>query len=221
VARSSVGHVARSGMGHMARSGVGHVEGFVRWTPDGAPPRRDDPVVAGMLLDRDGCLTAEAGHLVDPAALEPIPGAREAVRRLAAAGLRVAVVTNQSAVGRGLTDAAGMAAMHRRLAELFPEVEAVYHCPHTAEDGCGCRKPSPAMLRAACADLGLDPGRTWFVGDHLTDAGAARAAGLGTRLLLTGHGPAHADEAAAAGIATAVDVAAAVDELLADLGGAR
>lgn len=187
---------------------------FRRWTPDGRAPRRDDGRDAGFLLDRDGCLTVEAGHLGDPDALVPIAGAQDAVARLVDRDIRLAVVTNQSAIARGVTDEPGMARMHARLVDLFPGVEAVYHCPHHADDRCACRKPSPVMPAAAVYDLGLSVMRTWFVGDHLTDTAAARAAGLGTRLLLTGHGRDHAGRAAADTIPTAPDLAAAITDYL-------
>lgn len=191
---------------------------YVRFTPDGDPPYRADVPGPGMLLDRDGCLTVEAGHLGDPDDLVPCDGAQDAVARLRAAGVRLAVVTNQSAVARGVVDAPGMRRMHARLVELFPGVEAVYHCPHHRDDRCSCRKPSPVMPTAACFDLGLDRDRTWFVGDHLTDAHAALGAGLGTRLLLTGHGDAHRRDAETAGITVVPDLSAAVDDHLALLG---
>lgn len=187
---------------------------FVRFTPDGAPPRRADELGPGFLLDRDGCLTVEAGHLGDPGDLVPIAGAQRAVARLVEAGVRLAVVTNQSAIARGVTDEAGMARLHARLVELFSGIEAVYHCPHRREDDCPCRKPSPVMPAAACHDLGLDPARTWFVGDHMTDARAALAAGLGTRLLLTGHGHEHAHEAQHDDVVTVPDLSAAIGDYL-------
>lgn len=187
---------------------------FVRFTPDGAPPRRADVPGPGFLLDRDGCLTVEAGHLGDADDLVPIPGSQDAVARLVAAGVRLAVVTNQSAIARGVVDEAGMQLLHGRLVDLFPGIEAVYHCPHRREDRCACRKPSAVMPAAACHDLGLDPATTWFVGDHMTDAKAALAAGLGTRLLLTGHGHDHAHEAHGDDVVSVPDLAAAVDEYL-------
>lgn len=186
---------------------------FTRWTPDGRPPRRTEVPTAGFLLDRDGCLTVEAGHLSSPDQLVPQAGAQDAVARLVDAGVRLAVVTNQSAIARGLVDEDGMAALHARLTQLFPGLEAVYHCPHHADDGCPCRKPSPVMPTAAVHDLGLDPARTWFVGDHRTDTDAALAAGLGTRLLLTGHGHTHVDEVTE-DVATSATLADAVDDYL-------
>lgn len=189
---------------------------MIRWTPDGEPPRHDDPPGPGLVLDRDGCLTVEGHHLTDPDDLVPEAGAQDAVRRAAAAGLRVAVVTNQSVVGRGLVSADTMLAMHVRLAALFPAIEAIYHCPHRAGQGCTCRKPRPRMPAAAVADLGLDPTRTVMVGDKVTDAGAGRAASLDVMLVRTGHGSDEADQAAAVGIPVVDSLVVAIDRILAD-----
>lgn len=187
---------------------------MIRWTSDGRPPRASDPPVPGLVLDRDGCLTVEGHHLTDPADLVPEEGAQEAVARAAAAGWRVAVVTNQSVVGRGLVAPEAMLAMHVHLSTLFPSIDVVYHCPHVPDSGCTCRKPAPRMPASAVADLGLDPARTVLVGDKVTDAGAGRAAGLDVLLVRTGHGADEADAAAADDIEVVDSLPAAIDRIL-------
>lgn len=189
---------------------------MIRWTPDGRPPRRPDPPGPGLVLDRDGCLTVEEHHLTDPARLRPLPGAQEAVAAAAGLGRRVAVVTNQSVVGRGMVHPDTMRSMHARLAALFPAIEVVYHCPHRPDEGCSCRKPLPRMPLAAVEDLGLDPTRTLLVGDKVTDVEAGRAAGLSAVLVRTGHGRDEAAEATAAGVVVVDDLAAAVAGLAVD-----
>nr|WP_274387846.1 HAD family hydrolase [Salsipaludibacter albus] len=167
------------------------------------------------MLDRDGTLTVEGGYLDDPADLVAVPGGREAVAAAAAEGWRIAVVTNQSAVARGLVSRERLDELHAHLAELFPAVEAIYDCPHHPDDGCDCRKPRPGMPRAAMADLGLDPAHTTMVGDHLTDCEAARAAGAAGILVSSGHGARHAADAEAAGFPVVADLPAAIDRVLA------
>ncbi len=186
---------------------------MIRWTPDGRPPRRGDPPGPGLLLDRDGCLTVEVDHLTDPTGLQPEEGAADAVARAAMAGLRIAVVTNQSVVGRGWVEPETMLSMHARLVALFPAVEAVYHCPHLPDVGCPCRKPRPTMLEAAMVDLGLDPARTTMVGDTMTDVGAGERAGVATVLLRTGHGR---DQDGGPGQRRADTISDAIAELVAD-----
>lgn len=188
---------------------------MIRWTPDGRPPRRGVPASPGLVLDRDGCLTVEEHHLTDPTRLAALPGARDAVRRAASAGRRIAVVTNQSVVGRGMVTPATMVEMHQRLVEIFPDVEVVYHCPHRPEAGCPCRKPLPMMPRAALDDLGLDPERTVLVGDKSTDLEAGRAAGLDVVLVRTGHGEHEAARVVRAGLPVVDTLADAVARLVA------
>jgi histidinol-phosphate phosphatase family protein len=169
-----------------------------RWTRDGTVAPWQD-TAPGLVIDRDGTLTVERGYLADPDELEPIAGAVDAVARARAAGLRLAVVTNQVAVAKGHVTEEQLAAMHRRLDDLFGGFDAVYHCPHHYDDGCGCRKPAPGMVAAAIDDLHLDPVRTLLVGDHLTDCLAGREAGLAAMLVRTGHGHEHEQEAEQAG----------------------
>lgn len=187
---------------------------MIRWTPDGQPPRRLDPPGPGLVLDRDGCMTVEEDHLTEAERLVPLPGAQQAVARAAESGYRVAVVTNQSVVGRGMVTADGMVAMHARLVVLFPAIEVVYHCPHRPDEGCPCRKPAPAMPVAAINDLGLDPPRTVLVGDKLTDVQAGWAAEVSALMVRTGHGSDEAADAEAAGARLVADLPAAVELLL-------
>jgi D-glycero-D-manno-heptose 1,7-bisphosphate phosphatase len=121
-----------------------------------------------------------------------IEGAARAVRRLNEAGLTVAVVTNQSGIGKGRYTAAGLDAVHARLvAELARDgarLDGLYHCPHLAEDLCDCRKPLPGLLQRAAADLGFDPARAVLVGDTARDLQAAAAVGAAQVLVRTGKG---------------------------------
>ena len=68
-----------------------------------------------VILDRDGVINEDRVDFVrSPEQWVPVPGSLEAIARLCAAGVRVAVATNQSGVGRGLYDEAMLAAIHRR-----------------------------------------------------------------------------------------------------------
>lgn len=189
-----------------------------RWSKDGTVPSSKE-AAPGLVIDRDGTLTAERGYLADPDELEPIPGAVDAVARARAAGLRLAVVTNQVAVAKGVVTEEQLAVMHRHLDDLFGGFDAVYHCPHHYDDACACRKPAPGMVVAAIHDLHLDPARTVLVGDHVTDCLAGRGAGIDAVLVRTGHGHEHEVEAEQAGFPVVDDLAEAVDRHLATLEG--
>jgi D-glycero-D-manno-heptose 1,7-bisphosphate phosphatase len=174
------------------------------------------------LLDRDGTINEEIGHLDDPDDLRLIAGSADAIRRLQAVGLGVVVVTNQANVGRGLLDPADLEGIHARLramlAEDGAEVDAILHCPHTPENRCRCRKPAPGMALAAAARFGFDPSDTFVVGDHAGDVGMGRAIGATTFLVLTGHGAEEQAKAGGDADHVAADLAAATDIIAEHIG---
>jgi histidinol-phosphate phosphatase family protein len=106
-----------------------------------------------------------------------VPGAGAAVARLRAAGCRLAVVTNQSAIGRGRLTAEQVAAVNRRVEDLLGPLGPWLVCPHAPEAGCACRKPAPGLVLRAAEQLGVAPGRCAVIGDIGADVEAARAAG--------------------------------------------
>ncbi|MDQ4048287.1 MAG: HAD-IIIA family hydrolase, partial [Actinomycetota bacterium] len=138
-----------------------------------APPRVPDAV----LLDRDGTLVVDVPYNGDPSRVRPMPGAAEALDRLRAAGVRTAVVSNQSGIGRGLLTPQRVAAVNRRVEELLGPIGPWLHCPHHPDDGCSCRKPAPGLVLRAAEQLGAEPARCAVIGDIGADVEAARAAG--------------------------------------------
>lgn len=113
--------------------------------------------------------------------------------RLHRAGLPAVVVTNQSALARGLISPAALADLHDRMVRAIREfggqVAGVHFCPHHPDDGCGCRKPRPGLVARAAAEHGIDPSRSWLVGDSVRDIQCAESAGVGGRVLVrTGNG---------------------------------
>jgi D-glycero-D-manno-heptose 1,7-bisphosphate phosphatase len=170
-----------------------------------------------VLLDRDGTINDEVGHLSHADELRLIPGSADAIRRLRALGLGVVVVTNQANVGRGLLSPADLERIHARLRAMLAaegtEVDAILHCPHAPEDGCGCRKPGPGMALDAATRFGFDPADAFVIGDHAGDAGMGRAIGATTFLVLTGHGAEERERAELDALADHVvpDLATAAD----------
>ncbi|HET7428035.1 MAG TPA: HAD-IIIA family hydrolase [Gaiellales bacterium] len=164
-----------------------------------------------VLLDRDGTLIVDEPYNGDPARVRPQPGAREALDRLRAAGVRLAVVTNQSGVARGLLTPDQVEAVNRRVEELLGPLGPWYVCPHGEGDGCVCRKPQAGMLRAALRQLGIPPARAAMIGDTGADMQAARTAGV--RGVMVPTPVTLPDEVREAG-SVAPNLAAAVDLLL-------
>ncbi|MEU6804211.1 HAD family hydrolase [Streptomyces neyagawaensis] len=130
-----------------------------------------------VLFDRDGTLVADVPYNGDPERVEPLPTAREAVAAVRARGVPVGVVSNQSGVARGLLTHRQVDAVRRRVDALFGPFDVWAVCPHGPDDGCGCRKPAPGLVLAACARLGVRASRTVVIGDIGSDLAAARAAG--------------------------------------------
>ncbi|MFC4016515.1 HAD-IIIA family hydrolase [Micromonospora sp. GCM10011542] len=164
-----------------------------------------------VLLDRDGTLVEDVPYNGDPDKVRPVPGAREALDRLRSAGLRLAVVTNQSGLARGYFTTEQMEAVHARIEALLGRFDAWLVCPHDDSDGCGCRKPAPGLVHAAARTLGASASRCVLVGDIGRDVEAALAAGAAGVLVPT---PVTRPEEVAAAGWVAADLPAAVREIL-------
>ncbi|MFI7018440.1 D-glycero-alpha-D-manno-heptose-1,7-bisphosphate 7-phosphatase [Streptomyces sp. NPDC050164] len=151
--------------------------------PHGAPGVRQPPhalggpLPAAVLFDRDGTLVADVPYNGDPARVALMPGARKAVDAVRAAGIPVGVVTNQSGVARGLLRPRQVEDVRLRVEELLGPFAVWAVCPHGPGEGCGCRKPAPGLVLAACRRLAVPPERTVVIGDIGADMEAARAAG--------------------------------------------
>ena len=140
-------------------------------------------------MDKDGTLVKDVPYNVDPDRIRLTPGADEALAELHRAGFLLVVVSNQSGVARGLFPEAALAGVWKRLSDLLAPVPLAgwYHCPHGPADGCDCRKPKPGMLTRAAAELGIDLGRSWMVGDILNDVEAGLRAGCRAVLIDNGN----------------------------------
>jgi D-glycero-D-manno-heptose 1,7-bisphosphate phosphatase len=172
-------------------------------------------VVACIFVDRDGTLIEDRGYAHRVEDYARLPGAVEGLRLLRAAGYRLAIVTNQSGIGRGYFDEAAFERFQAHLLDDFRaagvEFDAVYHCPHRPDAGCDCRKPEPGLLRRAERELGVELARSWVIGDQLKDLElAARAACRGC-VHVCSDGSVRTPD----GVASAVDLEAAARVVLA------
>jgi histidinol-phosphate phosphatase family protein len=179
-------------------------------------PRPASPSPKAVLFDRDGTLVADVPYNGDPERVVVMPGAREAVGRLRAAGVATAVVSNQSGVARGLIRVEQVEAVNRRVEELLGPLGPWMVCVHGPGDGCRCRKPGPGLIEAAAGALGVEPGECVVIGDIGADMEAARAAGA--RAVLVPTAVTRAEEVAAAPV-VAADLVAAVELVLGPAGG--
>ena len=152
-----------------------------------------------VLLDRDGTINEQMGYVNHLSRFHLLPGAARAIRGLNEAGLAVVVVTNQSGLARGYFPESLLEAVHaemyRLLAQEGARLDGLYVCPHHPEAkeerfrlDCDCRKPRTGLLERAAAELGLDLGRSYMVGDRWSDLRCGAAVGATTVLVLTGYG---------------------------------
>jgi D-glycero-D-manno-heptose 1,7-bisphosphate phosphatase len=154
---------------------------------------------AAVFLDRDGTIIEEVGYLDRPERVELFPWSVEAVRALNRASLRVVMISNQSGIARGFFDEATVDRVHLKIAEDLAaggaRIDAYYYCPHHPEGkiaayarACDCRKPGRALVDRAASELGVDPERSFTVGDRWLDVALARAVGARGILVRTGYG---------------------------------
>ncbi len=133
-----------------------------------------------VFVDRDGTLIREVGYLCRIEQIDVLPGVPEGLRLLHRHGLRVAMVTNQSAVARGFITEEGLCQIHqeieRRLAREDAFLDGIYYCPHHPTEGaepyrvvCRCRKPNIGLVEKACTDLGVVANGSYVIGDQPSD----------------------------------------------------
>jgi len=143
-----------------------------------------------VLMDRDGVLNVDRADYVKE--LELLPGAAEAVTRFNRAGWPVVVVTNQSAVGRGLVTSEMLERIHQHLRAVLARSAAwlddIIVCTDPPWSAGPRRKPAPGMLGEALARYRVEPGHAMMIGDALRDLEAATAAGCRRVLVRTGQG---------------------------------
>ncbi len=148
-----------------------------------------------VILDRDGTINLDSEHFIkSPEEWTPLPGALEAIARLNHAGWHTVIASNQSGLGRGLFDVASLNAMHAKMHKMLAaqggRIDAVFYCPHSAEEGCHCRKPLPGLFEQIGERMGVDLRGVPVVGDGLRDLQAGVLVGCEPHLVLTGKGAA-------------------------------
>jgi D,D-heptose 1,7-bisphosphate phosphatase len=151
-----------------------------------------------VFLDRDGTLNVDRSYLTKPEEMRLLPGVSDALRMLKDARFACVVVTNQSAVGRGMMTDADLQSIHdemnRQLAEAGVVLDGIYSCtfaPSTTDQLAIVhpdRKPAPGLLLRAAAELHLDVKSSWMIGDALRDILAGQNAGCRSCIMVrTGH----------------------------------
>ncbi len=152
-----------------------------------------------VFLDRDGTINDEVGYLDHADKLRIIPAAFEAIRLINESGMKAVVVSNQAGIAKGFFTEKFVRKINEQIqSELLARgafIDRFYFCPHHPTDGidpyrtiCDCRKPEPGLLHQAAADLDIDLGRSYMIGDRYRDIETARRVGTRGVLVLTGYG---------------------------------
>lgn len=147
-----------------------------------------------VFLDRDGTINRDSPDYIKCwAEFEFLPGSLEALAWLTRSGHTLILITNQSAVGRGMVSLQTLDDTHSRLRAAVRaaggHVEAIFFCPHRPDDNCECRKPKAGLILQACRRYGIDPADSIMIGDSVKDILCGRNAGCGKTLLVrTGNG---------------------------------
>ncbi len=148
-----------------------------------------------VFLDRDGTINVDSGYVYRPDELVLLPGAAKAVADFKRAGLKVVIVSNQSAIGRGMCEEVDVLRTNERLQALLLEqdadaaLDAVFYSPHHPDDPASTRKPGLGMLPAIKQQFDFDPAYCWMLGDKQSDVEFGLNLGLPDNhciLLLTG-----------------------------------
>ena len=142
-------------------------------------------------LDRDGTIVDQAGGFLNNVdqmrAVEFLPGAVDALRRLESIGYQLHIVTNQGGVGAGFITELTLCEMHLVLFERLKAegvtISSIKSCKHKPDSGCECRKPKPGMLHSIAKRFEIDLPRSIMIGNDISDVQAGNAAGCRSFLL--------------------------------------
>lgn len=175
-----------------------------------------------IILDRDGTLIEEKNYLHDPDQVSLLPGVIEGLKKLASAGYKFIVLTNQSGIGRGYFKESDMFLVNDRLSAILSEEEIritrFYYCPHKPEEECRCRKPRLGMVHDACSELGLSfEDIDYVIGDKKSDVELADNIKIKSVLVMTGYGRTSIKEGVSATY-IAEDLDQAADLIINDMG---
>ena len=140
-------------------------------------------MLPGIFLDRDGVIIEHRpGYVRSLSDVVLYPNALAALARLKEREIKIAIITNQSAIGRGLMKAEIAAEINwlveKEIEKAGGRIDGTFTCPHHPQDGCLCRKPLPGLVLQAVEALDIDLSHSVLIGDNLTDLQAGQAAGV-------------------------------------------
>ena len=135
-----------------------------------------------VFVDRDGVINQERSDYVKSISeLEIYPNVAKNLKLLKDAGFLVVVITNQSAVNRGIITHEMINQIHNSIQDHLKKygtfLDGFYYCPHTPDENCNCRKPKSGLFQQAILELNIDLNSSWMIGDSDSDIEAADSIG--------------------------------------------
>lgn len=141
-----------------------------------------------IFLDRDGVINQDYGYVYEIEKFNFIDGVFEACQYFQKLGYEIIVITNQSGIGRKYFTENDFLKLTNWMIDKFNEnnikILKVYHCPHSPDENCDCRKPLPGMINQATIDFNIDLNKSWLIGDKISDIQAAIHAKIKNKILI-------------------------------------
>ena len=140
---------------------------------------------SAIFLDRDGVVNKNRDDYVkNVSELEIFSFISQPIKKLKELGFQIIVITNQSAINRGLTSHENVKEIHNSINNFLKKndtsIDHFYYCPHSPDENCICRKPKPGLILQAANELGIDLSSSWMIGDNDSDIVAGESVGCKT-----------------------------------------
>ena len=135
-----------------------------------------------LFLDRDGVLNIDSPDYIKHwNEFAFYPDSLEALRQCKDKGIGAILISNQSAINRGLISLEDFWSLHHHMVQRIEaeggSLSAAFYCPHRPDELCSCRKPATGMLIEAAKLFDISLPDAYMLGDRATDLQAAFSAG--------------------------------------------
>lgn len=135
-----------------------------------------------IFLDRDGVINKEhKDYVKNIDELEVFSDIVNPLKLLQQNEFLLIVITNQSAINRGLTTVTSVNEIHNKIQNFLNGfslfIDEFYICPHRPDENCDCRKPKPGLILRATKEHSIDLSKSWMIGDNQSDITAASLSG--------------------------------------------
>ena len=145
-------------------------------------------------LDRDGVINRDLGtYCYKVEDFDPIPGSLDAVATLRRKGYKIAIITDQGGIEKGIYTPEQVDALHEHMLKLLGEagcfsIDAIYYSASSRKED-PFAKPNTGMFKRCereIKDIKFKEG--YYVGDKIKDLKAAINIGAQPILVRTGYG---------------------------------